>query len=189
MKILVTTVLATMLLILSLAPRLGAATVQRMDLDDLTAASHAIAHGRIAAARAEWDAARTLIYTVYTVEVLESLKGAPGPVLEVREPGGELDGLNMTAAGVPVFAVGEEAVLFLWTDPRGRHQVTGFEQGAVRLQTDPRTGVKTARRTIRLGSARGPSSSPGALTSSSLSLLFNQIRSSVAKTARPAVAR
>jgi len=184
-------IIATALLILSLASRLGATTVLRMDLDDLTAESHAIAHGRIVAARAEWDAARTLIYTVYTVEVLEYLKGGPGPLLEVREPGGELDGLNMTAAGVPVFAIGEEAVLFLWTDPRGRQQVTGFEQGAVRVQTDSQTGAKTARRALRLGSARGPSSpaAPSPLTNPSLSLLFNQIRSSVAKTVRPALAR
>lgn len=162
-------------------------TLLRMDLDDLTQESHAVVHAKIAAQRTEWNAGRTLILTVYTVQPIEYLKGSLGPGFEFSEPGGELDGLSLTVPGAPRFTVGEEAVLFVWTSPQGQNQVTGFEQGALEVETDPQTGLKTVDRAIRLGSARTPAA-PGVgapVTSQFLPQLFQQIRSSAAKT-RPA---
>ena len=161
-----------------------ATTLQQMDLDDLTAESQAVVYGRITARRAEWDRDHRFIYTIYTVQPLEYLKGNLGRSFELQEPGGERDGLMMRVPSVPEFAVGQEQVLFVWTDPRGRHQATGFEQGAVEVLTDPGSGERYVNRDIRLGSARmrSRSGSRDATTSRRLTQLFEQIRVSAAQT-------
>ncbi|MBI3934349.1 MAG: hypothetical protein HY316_06625, partial [Acidobacteria bacterium] len=123
------------------------------------------------------------IYTIYTIEPAQYLKGQLGLVFELRELGGERDGVGMLVAGVPRFEVGQEAVLFIWTDPQGHHQVAGFEQGAVRIETDAASGAKVATRSIALGSARVASAvtTVQPATSRSLPQLLDQIRASVAK--------
>ena len=173
-------------LLLAMGQCLLATTLLRMDLDDLTAESHAVVYGEIVATRTEWDKGHTIIYTVYTVQPTQYLKGSLGPSFELQELGGERDGLGMKVPSVPVFTVGQEAVLFVWTDPQGKHQVIGFEQGALGVRTDPQTGQKMADRAILLGSARTASSgtSIGPATSKLLPQLFDQIRFSAAKTAK-----
>ena len=91
----------------------GATTLVRLDLDDLTGESSAVVYGKIVASRVEWNRSRTLVYTVYTVLPVEYFKGRLGPVFELYEPGGTLDGLQMSVAGIPSFSVGQEAVLFV----------------------------------------------------------------------------
>lgn len=162
----------------------GATTLVRLDLDDLTGESSAVVYGKILASRVEWNQSRTMIYTVYTVVPVEYLKGRLGPTFELYEPGGTLDGIQLSVVGVPSFSVGQEAVLFVWTDPRGQHQVTGFEQGVFPVRTDSQTGLKVVDRAVRLGSAR--TASPAASPSSRILLqFFDQIRSSAAKLRRP----
>jgi len=181
-----------MLLALAWANSAQATTVIPMYLDDLTAESQTVVHGTVVASRTEWDENRRMIYTIYTIAPMEYMKGNLGPTFELREPGGERDGIGMSVAGVPQFSAGQEAVLFVWTDREGRHQVTAFEQGAVEITTDRQTGVKKARRAIPLGSARATPAAASAVpstvlaqqaapeTSRSLPQLFQQIRSSVA---------
>lgn len=176
-----TTILLLVLCVMGLSAR--ATTLVRLDLDDLTGESSAVVYGKIAASRVEWNSSRTLIYTVYTVEPMEYLKGRLGPVFELYEPGGTLDGLQMSVAGVPAFSVGQEAILFVWTDPHGQHQVTGFEQGAFRVRADPQTGLRIVDRVARLGSAR-VASAVASPTSRLLPQFFDQIRSSADKARR-----
>ncbi|OFW26627.1 MAG: hypothetical protein A3H27_03060 [Acidobacteria bacterium RIFCSPLOWO2_02_FULL_59_13] len=180
---------AVLVLWLGWAAGLPATSLLPMGLDDLTAASHAIVHGRIAASRTEWNQDRSLIFTVYTVVPTGYLKGRLGPSFELREPGGERDGLRMSIPSVPVFQVGQEVLVFVWTDCRGRHQVTGFEQGTLGVQTDPATGQKTVDRYLRLGSLKAtasPSSLAAPASSRWLPQLLDQIRTSVVKTQGPA---
>ena len=161
----------------------GATTLVRLDLDDLTGESSAVVYGKVLASRVEWNQARTLIYAVYTVAPVEYLKGRLGPTFELHEPSGTLDGIQLSVGGVPSFSVGQEAVLFVWTDRQGQHQVTGFEQGAFPVRTDSQTGLKVVDRVVRLGSARiaNTAASP---SSRILTQLFNQIGSSAAKLRR-----
>ena len=166
-------------------PRAEATTLIRLDLDDLTAESSAVVYGKIVASRVERNSSKTMIFTVYTVQADQYLKSALGPVFELHEPGGVLDGLGMHVAGVPAFTVGQEAVLFVWTGKHGQHQVTGFEQGSFPVRTDPQTGAKVVDRVVRLGSARtaSPTASP---SSRFLSQFFNQVRASAARARVPA---
>lgn len=172
-----------------------AASVLPMYLDDLTAESQTIVYGRVVASRTEWDQNRRIIYTIYTVVPTEYLKGYLGTTFELREPGGEIGGIVMHVPGVPKFSGGQEAVLFVWTDAAGRHQTSALEQGALKILTDPRTGIRQAIRGIRLGSARQQRAAGlsaaialqrAAETGRSLPLLFQQIRLSVARTSSEA---
>ena len=77
-----------------------------------------------------------------------------GASFELAEPGGELHGLVMHTSGAPHFRVGEEAVLFVWTDGvQGRQQAIGLEQGVFRVRRDPRTGMKLLNRSAPLQKA------------------------------------
>jgi len=161
-------------------PRAEGTTLTRLDLDDLTAESSAVVYGKIVASRVEWNQSRTMIFTVYTVLADQYLKSALGPVFELHEPGGVLDGLGMHVAGVPAFTVGQEAVLFIWTDKHGQHQVTGFEQGAFPVRTDPQTGAKVVDRIVRLGSVR-TANAVASPSSRLLSQFVSQIRASAVR--------
>ena len=70
------------------------------------------------------------IETVAEIRVTETLLGAPSPVVRVRIPGGELDGVVLTIPGAPRFSVGEQVVLFV----DDTDQIVGFNQGAFHTQ-------------------------------------------------------
>ena len=123
----------------------SAATLQVLNLDTMTAESSAVVHGRIVASRTEWsDSRHRMVLTSYTVQADRYVKGNLGAAFEIVEPGGQI-GTQMTVVpGAPEFKVGEELVLFIWTDPaRGRHEAMGFDQGVFRVQRDAASGRKT----------------------------------------------
>jgi len=66
----------------------------------------------------------------------------------LTELGGQVGNLAMQAPGAPHFKVGDEAVLFVWTDSvERRHQAIGFEQGVFRVRTDS-SGAKFVNRNV-----------------------------------------
>jgi hypothetical protein len=167
-----------------------------MFMDDLAGSSQTVVLGTITGKRTEWGPDRRMIFTVYSVAPQQYLKGSLGNSFELREPGGELDGEGFYVASVPQYQVGQEAVLFVWTDRAGQHQVTAFDQGSVPVVVDA-GGARQAARQIPLGSARTAQSSNSlvdsareatrlaptvALSEKSLSGLLSQIRASVART-------
>ena len=177
-----------------------------MYTDDLTGASQTVVYGAVTAKRVEWDSAHRMIYTIYSVRPYQYLKGGLGGSFELHEPGGEIGDEGMYIASVPKFQVGEEAILFVWTNPAGQHQVTAFEQGTVAVVADPANGAMVAARSIPLGTAAAGQTaqtlvdsvdqvqaaarrqnSPVTFSERSLNLLMNQIRISVART-QPALA-
>lgn len=125
-----------------------AATLKMMSLDQMADESQTVVHGRVVASRAEWNSAHTSIVTVYTVKADRYLKGALGATFELTQLGGQVGNLAMQAPGAPHFRVGEEVVLFVWTDGvERRHQAIGFEQGVFRVRTDS-SGVKSVNRNV-----------------------------------------
>lgn len=178
--------LSCLLFVLLSATLARATTLVQMDLDDLTSQSQTVVYGKIVSSRTEWDRSHSVIYTFYTVQPIQYLKGQLGSTFELQEMGGTLDGLTMKVPSAPEFKAGQEAVLFVWTDPLGRNLVIGMEQGAVGIETDPQTNRKFVNRTIRFGSARDVStpSEPVGATSKLLPQFFDQIRRSAAKAAQ-----
>ena len=123
------TLFALPLLVAVLAP---AATLEQMTLERLAQESTAIVQGRIAGERT--IQAGPLLYTVKTIEIVRQWKGEPSQTVEVALPGGSLGGQRQRFGGAPQLAPDTDYVLFLWTGPSGRTQITGFSQGVCELR-------------------------------------------------------
>ncbi len=110
-----------------LAPARAATYAELLDVDDLSDRADRIVLGEVAAARTERTANGSLV-TAYTIVVAETLRGTPAPSLELRLPGGRMDGLSLTVPGVPRFAQEDRLVLFL-----NGGRLVGMGQGVLRV--------------------------------------------------------
>ena len=113
---------------------LQCATLERLSLDDLIAKSTAIVRGKVTGSSAAFSG--PVIYTHYTIQVSESLKGASHGTIDVVIPGGIANGMRQTFDGTPVFQAGDEYVFFLFTGKSGLTTVTGLTQGLFALPGD-----------------------------------------------------
>ncbi|MGD0500556.1 MAG: hypothetical protein ABSC23_19215 [Bryobacteraceae bacterium] len=111
----------------ALAAPLVSSTLERLSLDDMIAKSTAIVHGKVTNAYAAFSG--RVVYTHYSVQVLERFKGSGQGLIDMVVPGGTANGLRQSYAGAPEFQPGDEYVFFLWTGPSGLTQVTGLTQG------------------------------------------------------------
>ena len=111
---------------------LAATTLERLSMDQMISQSTFVVRGRIQSG-AGMLSGRT-IYTKYSLQVLETLKGSATPTMDVLVPGGSTNGLSQAVAGAPRLQVGAEMVLFLWKSPKGLIHVIGMQQGAFDLQ-------------------------------------------------------
>lgn len=135
-------ILPAFCLALGFAP-LRAATLERLSLDDMIAKSTAIVRGRVTGSVAAFRG--PIIYTHYTVQVLDRWKGAVQSTMDVAVPGGTADGYRQIFSGSPQLAQGDEYLLFLWTSRSGLTQIIGLTQGIFQLSKDS-SGVTLAVR-------------------------------------------
>ena len=131
----------------------AAATLEALSIERLSQESTAIARGRFTPARTERQG--PLEYTVYRLAVDRAFKADPPALIEVYLPGGE----NQHFSGVPNPQPDRDYLVFLWTGPSGRTQITGLAQGLFELQTDA-SGVLHARRALNLESIILPGADP-----------------------------
>ncbi len=111
-----------------LATPLAATTVQRFDLAALTANAERIVVGVCSQAQSQW--VRGQIYTRYVFSVSQAIKGPAISQLELHLPGGYLQGTVTRIIGMPIFAPGDEAVLFLTAaNALGHAWPVGLAQG------------------------------------------------------------
>ena len=109
-------------------------TVLPADLGELARQAQAIPRGRVIAVEARWTEDRRAIETIVTLEAETYLKGAFGPTVQFRIPGGRLGRFQSVTVGAPEFAVGQRVIVFLGArGPRVPH-VLGFSQGVFRIQ-------------------------------------------------------
>jgi len=102
-----------------------ATTLRRASLDDLIQTSTSIVRARVTGS---FTAPKgSLIYTHYTVQVLDQWKGSAVAQVDVQVPEG---------SGAPQFAAGSEYVFFLWTGPSGANHLLGLSQGALDVTKD-----------------------------------------------------
>ncbi len=140
--------LAAALLALCLASATWATTLQHVDTRDLTLGSSDIVIGVVENSRSYWNDARTRIFTDVTLRVDQTLKGPAASRITLTQLGGEVDGARYSIPGCPAFHPGEEALFFLWRDPRGRAQVNGLAQGKFDIRRDPVTGERLIQRVV-----------------------------------------
>jgi hypothetical protein len=112
------------------------------ELREIVAGSEIIAYARVVEVRPEWADGRRWIDTVVTAEVVSYLKGGPAETIAFKVPGGRLGRYRSVFVGAPVFARGDEAVLFLKPHGDDLADVFGVSQGVFRVRVDPRTGQR-----------------------------------------------
>ncbi|MCS6952790.1 MAG: hypothetical protein RMK57_00190 [Bryobacterales bacterium] len=134
---------------------LSAATLERLSLDELIEKSTAVVRGRVHSPRATFHG--SLIYTHWTVDVLERWKGPDVSRIDVVVPGGVAGGLRQTFSGAPQMQPGDEYVLFLWTGRSGVTHVLGLSQGLFAV-TKEANGAEVASRPASKALMLDPSS-------------------------------
>jgi hypothetical protein len=164
------------LALLIAAVGLNAATLIQLSLDDMIVQSTSIVRGRVGTGYTAFSGG--VIYTHYSVQVLEQLKGTGAGVVDVAVPGGALNGLQQTFSGAPELRPGSEYVLFLWTGKSGTTQVIGLTQGLFSVATgspqDPVT-TRTASRELMLAPKTGV-----AVKDQPLALRLSELRTRIA---------
>ncbi|MEX2262915.1 MAG: hypothetical protein WD696_13245 [Bryobacteraceae bacterium] len=117
---------------------LGAATLERLSLEEMTQQSTEIVRGRVAASSVIPQG--SILYTTSKIEVLERWKGPETGLVEAVVPGGSLGGVRQTFSGAPSLKEGAEYVLFLWKSPSGLNHVIGLSQGVFDIRRDEKGG-------------------------------------------------
>jgi hypothetical protein len=140
----------------------AATQVQHLDTRDLTQTSSDIVVGRVQDVKPHWNADHTKIFTDVTVQVSQTLKGVSTPAVTLTQLGGTVGDLRYEVEGCPAFAPGEEALLFLWRDSKGRAQLNGLGQGKFEITRDAKTGARMVQRRVE-GLAIGDTKRLGAV--------------------------
>src|SRR5207302_4345743 len=99
-----------------------AATFVVPDDRDLPKRADAIVVGTVLDSYPQWSAEGG-IETLTVFSVGEVIKGNASATINIVEPGGSIDGVSVAIAGVPRFAAGEKALLFLRKTGSGRWAV------------------------------------------------------------------
>jgi hypothetical protein len=126
---------------------LASATLERLTLEELARESTSIVEGRVTGERT--IQAGPLLYTVKTVAVSRRWKGEGAEIVEIALPGGRMGNQQQRFGGAPMLEPDRDYILFLWTGPSGRTQVTGFSQGVC----EALTAADGSRRVVRRASS------------------------------------
>ena len=113
---------------------LRATTLEKLSVDQMISKSNYIVRAKVISSSGLLY--NRNIYTKFSLQIIESLKGSASPSMEVLVPGGTVNGMSQSIAGTPKLALGSEMVLFLWQSPKGQLLVIGMQQGAFDLQKD-----------------------------------------------------
>lgn len=125
----------------------SATSLVHLDTRALTLESPEIVVGEVEHVRSYWNDAHTRILTDVDLKVTRALKGGETARLTLTQLGGEVDGARYAVPGAPLFAVGEEALLFVWRDRAGRAQVNGLAQGKFDIRRDA-SGERYVQRVV-----------------------------------------
>lgn len=115
----------------------SASVVIPVNLGELSREALMIARGRIVALDARWTDDHRRVETVVTLEAETYLKGAFGPVVQFRVPGGRLGRYRSIFVGAPEFLLGQRVVVFLAARGPAVPFVVGLGQGVFRVLPGP----------------------------------------------------
>jgi hypothetical protein len=147
-----TTVRSFVALIISAAIAIpsAAATVRRLELDEVRARAESVFSGQVVGVSARLDSEGKMVWTDYRIEVSESLSGRdPGSVTTLSFAGGTAGGLSLGIPGVPELREGDHYVFFLEPRPdRSKPAIVptvGWGQGLYRIvKVDDGAGAPSA---------------------------------------------
>ena len=118
---------------------LEAATLERLTTADLVQKSTDIVRAKVLGYDTSFRGTPGrggILYTHYTVQVLERWKGNPAAQMDVAVPGGYLQNVRQTFPGAPTLDQNVEYVFFLWTSRSGLTQIMGLSQGLLIEKVD-----------------------------------------------------
>ncbi len=159
----------------------NATLVRAVPMRAMAAQAHEIVRGHILDSECLYDPVFKRVYTHTRVAVLESLIGetSPGAVIEVRQIGGMLDGIESRVVGTAPLHMGTEVVLFTRTDG-AHHYLMGMAQGAYAVDRHGPGPAALHRETgdLRIAPPFGPAAkrSPDRLRLSTLREIIVQVR-------------
>ncbi len=127
----------------------SASVIVHETLDAMAKRVPLIVRGRVARSVSAWDAEKRTIWTWTEVTVTEALKGKPGGLVLIKQPGGEVGEMGQAVAGAATFKEGEDCVLFLEPAPleSAAFMVSGMSAGKI-VMTEV-DGLPTAVRDAR----------------------------------------
>ncbi len=115
----------------------------RLSLQEMVAASGFIFSGKVINLQSARDDATGFIVTYATVAVQDAVRGVTGEHFIFKQYGGSYQGLNVFAADMSYFSVGEEMVAFLYPiSALGLTSPIGVAEGKWAIERDPATGKK-----------------------------------------------
>ena len=119
----------------------SASLILALDLPTMVASADNIAVVEVVSAKAAWNAQHTRILSTIDLAVVDGWKGTASPAAHVVvvQPGGTVDDITMTIAGMPRFTPGERALVFL-RGPADRASVVGMAQGKRAVRPEAGTG-------------------------------------------------
>lgn len=115
----------------------NASTVGKMTLGQMVSGSKEIVRGTVTHVSSEWNEDNTQIHTTVELFVSDVAKGntRETEILTLRMLGGRIGDLAMIIVGSPVFAMGEDVILFL-RDPESLSPILGLHQGKLKIEED-----------------------------------------------------
>lgn len=116
--------------------------VRKVSLEELARSSTSVVVGETMSTRSFWAEDGSQILTEVTVRVDQQIKGTASEEAIITIPGGQVGNTVYEVSDMPIFADGEEVVVFLWAHPSGKQLVTGASQGKLSVEADPATGAK-----------------------------------------------
>jgi hypothetical protein len=121
--------------VLALAAVAAGSVAERLSLAELVRRSDTIVVAQVLGTDTRWSEDHQHLYRRVSFEVEERWKGQGPDQIVLLLRGGELDGIQERALGVPFFDDGAREVLFLRR--RGEvHTLVGMGQGAIELSVD-----------------------------------------------------
>ena len=110
-----------------------------MEFPELVSGANVIVRGSVVDTHAEWISGSdgTGIVTLISFRVERALKGAVGSQIQLEFLGGTIGDTELTVSHVPIFEVGDRAVLFLDTTELFISPIVGSELGVFPIITSP----------------------------------------------------
>lgn len=118
---------------------LRAATLERLSTSDLVQKSTDIVRAKVLGSTMSFRGTPGrggVIYTHYTLQVVERWKGTTAARMDVAIPGGAVQNIRQTFPGAPGLDQNVEYVFFLWTSRSGLTQIMGLSQGLLAEKVD-----------------------------------------------------
>lgn len=114
----------------------GATTLLRTDVAELSSASDTIVQGTVRRVQSRWSGDGRRIVTDVEIEVTDTLKGQPGGTVLVTQPGGKVGDIGQVIHGLATFSPGEEVIVFLEKRGKVSFQVSSMAQGKFQVRRD-----------------------------------------------------